>query len=251
MILTTLKQNQQKSITEKIQENHHQSPFVKYLKEIVYGGNDGIVTTLAVISGFAGAGGQNASNYSVLAVLLFAFANLFADATSMGLGNFLSMRSEAAVYQKHLKIEEKQLNKNQNLEKIEATYLLQKEGFNEIDSKKMVNLLTQNKNYWLEFMLEKELDMHNPKLQNPLLTALATFLAFIIFGFLPIIPYLLPNPGNFTFVYSISFAALSLILLGFLRFKVTGEKWQKAIFEVLLVGFMSSFVAFIVGIFFK
>lgn len=243
--------DQEKLITQKIEKNHHQNPFLNYLKEIVYGGNDGIVTTLAVISGFAGAGGENASNYSVVAVLLFAFANLFADATSMGLGNFLSMRSEAAVYQKHFKIEENELQNNTKLEKQEATYLLQKEGFNPVDSQKMVDLLSKNKQYWLEFMLEKELDMHNPKLQNPVFTAIATFAAFISFGFVPIIPYLLPIFGNMQYYYSIFFAGLSLILLGYLRFKVTGEKWQKAIFEVLLIGFVSSSVAFIVGVFFK
>lgn len=233
------------------QKNEQQNPFSQYLKEIVYGGNDGIVTTLAVISGFAGAGGQNGSNYSVLAVLLFAFANLFADATSMGLGNFLSTRSEAALYKKTLEIENKQLLNDTILEKKEAVVLLQKEGFNELDSEKMVNLLSKNKKYWLNFILEKKLDMHDPKLENATLTALATFTAFIVFGFVPIIPYLMRISSEYQYFASILGAGLSLILLGTLRYKVTGEKWVRAVGEVLLIGSLSASVAFIVGLFFR
>lgn len=238
-------------LTKKIKNDNKQNPIASYLKEIVYGGNDGIVTTLAVISGFAGAGGQNGSNYSVVAVLLFAFANLFADATSMGLGNFLSIRSEIAVYKKHLKTQSKQLNKNFDFKQKEAQSLLEGEGFNEIDSKKMVTLLSKNKPYWLNFMLEKELDLHDPRTHNATFTALATFTAFITFGFVPIIPYLLPIAGEYRYIYATLFAAVSLILLGTLRFKVTGEKWFKAVGEVLFIGAVSSAIAFIVGLFFK
>jgi len=70
----------------------------KYLKEIVYGGVDGIVTTFAVVAGFTGASSSGLLlDKGYLVVLLFGFANLFADATSMGLGNFLSVRTDQAL----------------------------------------------------------------------------------------------------------------------------------------------------------
>ena len=69
-----------------------------YLKEIVYGGNDGIVTTFAVVAGFAGAHANGHSYIPAITVLLFGLANLFADATSMGLGNFLAIRTEQDIY---------------------------------------------------------------------------------------------------------------------------------------------------------
>lgn len=60
----------------------------QYLAEIIYGANDGIVTTFAVVSGVAGA----ALNPSI--VLILGAANLFADGFSMGVSNYLSRRSE-------------------------------------------------------------------------------------------------------------------------------------------------------------
>ena len=59
-----------------------------YLPELVYGANDGIVTTLAVVSGVAGAA------LPTQVILILGFANLFADGFSMGASNFLSARSK-------------------------------------------------------------------------------------------------------------------------------------------------------------
>jgi vacuolar iron transporter family protein len=63
----------------------------KYISEIVYGGNDGIITTLATVAGFTGAyGGNLLGQAGPKILLLFAIANLFADGASMGVGSLLS-----------------------------------------------------------------------------------------------------------------------------------------------------------------
>lgn len=60
----------------------------RYLAEAVYGANDGIVTTFAVVAGAAGAG------LSSSVVLILGVANLLADGFSMGMSNYLSQSSE-------------------------------------------------------------------------------------------------------------------------------------------------------------
>ncbi|MEX0596612.1 MAG: VIT1/CCC1 transporter family protein, partial [Candidatus Paceibacterota bacterium] len=72
----------------------------QYLREIVYGGSDGIVTTFAVVAGFTGANvfGSNMIGITMGAVVLFGFANLFSDAISMGLGDYMSIRSQDDLY---------------------------------------------------------------------------------------------------------------------------------------------------------
>lgn len=64
--------------------------FEHYLRDLVYGANDGIITTFAVVAGVAGA------NLSPRIVLILGFANLVADGFSMGASNYLSIRSEEA-----------------------------------------------------------------------------------------------------------------------------------------------------------
>lgn len=59
----------------------------KYLPDLILGANDGIITTLAEVSGVEGAA------LSVRVILILGFANLVADGLSMGASNFLSRRS--------------------------------------------------------------------------------------------------------------------------------------------------------------
>ncbi|MFC6991137.1 VIT1/CCC1 transporter family protein [Haladaptatus sp. GCM10025707] len=65
-------------------------PSGRYIAELVYGANDGIVTTFAVVAGVAGA------TLSPTIVIILGVANLFADGFSMGMSNFLSRRSDIA-----------------------------------------------------------------------------------------------------------------------------------------------------------
>ena len=81
-----------------LRDEHQIGRFSESLREIVYGGNDGIVTTFAVVAGFAGAASDGVAAVGTIAVLLFGLANLFADAAAMGLGAFLSSRSQQEVY---------------------------------------------------------------------------------------------------------------------------------------------------------
>ena len=62
-----------------------------YLGDLVYGANDGIITTFAIVAGVAGA------DLDPRVVIILGFANLLADGFSMGASNFLSIRSAQAV----------------------------------------------------------------------------------------------------------------------------------------------------------
>jgi len=73
-------------------EPHEWRPLAQhYLKDLVYGANDGIITTFAVVAGVTGA------DLSFRIILILGFANLLADGFSMGASNFLAIRSDEAV----------------------------------------------------------------------------------------------------------------------------------------------------------
>jgi VIT1/CCC1 family predicted Fe2+/Mn2+ transporter len=236
-------------IDKQLQDYHKKSPFSDYLREIVYGGSDGIVTTLAVINGFFGAGGD--ANFALAALLLFSFANLFADGVSMGLGNFLSERSEKANYKMQARKESKQLEKEVDLECGETRYFLEQRGYEPEDARQLAVLISKNKPYWLEFMMENELDLHDPRGSNSFLTALFTFISFLVFGFIPIIPFLVVQDPQLAFGLALVGAFIALIILGLTRWYLTREKWYKAVFETVLVGTIASSVAYVVGVAFK
>lgn len=239
------------ALVEHLKKEHRASPLQTYLKEIVYGGNDGIVTTFAVVAGFAGANLAVTSPLGFLTVLIFGFANLFADGLSMGLGNFLSLRAEQDVYKAEEAKERHEIRTNPKMEREETIDILEEYGFTKDQAKKLTDIYATNEKYWVSFMMNYELEMANPQGENPFYTGLATFLSFMVFGFIPLTPYLLQLPAASAFSSSVIATTAALLLLGLLRWRVTGEGLIRSVAEIMVVGGTAAFIAYFVGTLFK
>ena len=139
----------QQTLRDHLKHEHSMSLFSGSIKEIVYGGNDGIVTTFAVIAGFTGAysATNTTLNLSILSVLLFGLANLFADGSAMGLGSFLSLRAEKSVYHAFKEKERYEIKHNPDMEKVETQEILQSRGYSKEDARSLTELLAKNSEY--------------------------------------------------------------------------------------------------------
>ncbi len=229
------------------------SLFTLYLRQIVYGGSDGIVTTFAVVAGFSGANiDPSMSSLPVLTVLLFGFANLFADATSMGLGNFLSVRADNDVYRQENAIIKSKLIQDPGTYIEISARLLETKGFNKEESAAIAHIYSRNTHYWADFMSRNLLNMTDSINEKAFQTSLATFLAFISFGSIPLIPYIFFHVSvSAQFLYSIVSAGVALILLGIFRWKVSKRNVFLSVLETLLIGGTSAVVAYCVGFMFQ
>lgn len=238
-------------LKQHIEKEHKQSPVATYLKEVVYGGVDGIITTFAVVAGFSGAALSNetTTQLTFLVVLLFGLANLLADGVSMGLGNFLAVRSDQSLYCKIRAQEEREIQENPGVEFEETVTILMSKGFSSEDAHTLASIYQKNETYWADFMMNHELEIPDPTDENPVYTGLATFLSFIIFGFIPLVPFIVLGsfPPGEVFQYSSISAFAALVLLGVLKWKVIGTRPIKSIGEVVLVGGVAAVVAFFVG----
>lgn len=246
--------NNKITIQEHLEKEHKQSPLSEYLREIVYGGIDGIVTTFAVVAGFSGANiaNETTAELTFATVLLFGFANLFADGVSMGLGNFLSILTEKDVYRQHKNKERMEIAHHAELEFDETKIILEEKGFSKDEAHQLATIYRKHPEYWVDWMMNNELEMPNPENTNPILTGLSTFSSFLIFGLVPLLPYLLfASSAKDTFSLSIFGTAIALLILGTLKGKVVGGGMKRSILEVVLIGSVSAIVAFLVGTLFK
>ncbi len=235
-----------------VKTEHKLSTFSQYLKEIVYGGVDGIVTTFAVVAGFAGAqNGEMVVGASVATVLLFGLANLFADATSMGLGNILSVRADQDVYRREKAKEQKEIANRKDAEIAETEHILVQKGFTPQQAKELAAIYATNEQYWVSFMMNNELEMANPEGEKPILTGLSTALSFMIFGVIPLLPYIFLSTHPNIFGISIASAAIALVILGLLRLLVTKESILRSVGEIVALGGVSATIAYLVGTFFR
>jgi VIT1/CCC1 family predicted Fe2+/Mn2+ transporter len=156
-----------------------------YLGDLVFGANDGTITTFAVVSGVAGA------SLDARIVLILGFANLVADGFSMGASNFLAIRSQESV------------------------------------------LRSQGKAAVEPF---------------PFRHGLATFLAFMLAGSVPLMSYLFPI-GESPFVVAVILTLATLFAVGAARAAVTDAAWWRAGLEMLAIGAAAAAVAYGTGAF--
>jgi VIT1/CCC1 family predicted Fe2+/Mn2+ transporter len=132
------------------------------------------------------------------------------------------------------------------MEKKETIAILKSRGFSEKDAIILTETYMKNPSYWLSFMMNDELKLPNSLEEKPHYTSLATFLAFVLFGIIPLVPYIL-NPTPEAFTGSLAFSLIALIILGLIRFKVTGENIVRCVLEIFAVGSLAAAIAYFVG----
>lgn len=152
-----------------------------YLGDIVYGANDGIITTFTVVSGVEGA------KLKPLIVIILGFVNLFADGVSMGASRYLSIRASSAA-------------KNTNRGYLEPFY-----------------------HAWI------------------------TFVAFVLFGAVPILSFVVPGFIAHRFLISSLMTAVILFVVGAMRGFLTKKHWLQGGFEMLSIGGVAAIIAYIIG----
>ncbi|MBS8225230.1 VIT1/CCC1 transporter family protein [Vannielia litorea] len=213
----------------------------QHLKQITYGGNDGIVTTFAIVAGFAGAEAEGAAGIGALAVLVFGLANLFADGVSMGLGEFLSTRSARALYRAE------RARVLAGADGAALVRMLEARGLSQPTAARAAACLEESPDLVADLLAGAGVAMPDLRGARPLVDGLVTFGAFLTFGLVPLLPYLLAGPEAGSLGASVGASLLALVALGALRARATGEALWRALAEVLGVGVLCALVAFAVG----
>lgn len=223
-------------------EDFHRTGVGGYVRDFVYGANDGIITTFAVVAGVAGA------DLSASVVLILGFANLLADGFSMAMSNYLGEKSNRDFVSTEREREEWEVERLPEEERQEIREMYQKKGLEGETLEKVVATITANKKLWVDEMMTGEhglLPEHGTT--HPWKNAATTFVAFVIAGFVPMIPYLFGMSSEKTFPYAIMATVAILFTVGSLRTLITGKKWYLAGAEMLAVGMLAAGFAYFIG----
>lgn len=233
-------------LTKALQEHQasepHGSGFGPYIHDIVYGANDGIVTTFAIVSGVNGA------DLSPSVVVIMGLANVLADGLSMGLGNFLSSRSKRDNYRRILKEEHQEIIDIPEIEREEIREIYRKKGFSDSDLEVVTRVITADKKVWVDTMMREEHGLTPEDSDHAALHGFVTFAAFLVFGMIPIAPYILPVSENSRFPVTIAATGVALLTVGLLRSYVTRERMFRGPLEILFIGTVCAAAAYGVGV---
>ena len=233
-------------------ESHHASHSAKYVKNIVYGGIDGIITTFSIIAACYGA------NLDLKYVITMGVANLIADGFSMGFGDYISSFFETKYILSEKDKESYEFEHNNQYEVNEMVELYTNEGLSVDDASKIVEILVSNEKYkpfFIKSMVSLELGLEIPEDNYKDLIkkeALITFTSFLVFGFIPLIIYLICYWSSYKdktniFVIDCFITTITIACLGYFQALITKQSKLKGAVVLTLNGIFSTSIAFMIG----
>lgn len=222
------------AILKRLREGNQPS----YLKDAVYGGIDGTVTTFAVVAGVVGAGLSNQT------ILILGVANLLADGFSMAVANYLGTKTENQQLELLKAFESHHIDTEPEGETNEVRNILKQQGFSGDLLEQNIQFYTDKKDRWIRFMIQNEYGISEQQ-SAPLKAALYTFFSFGLFGCLPLISYVFSFESPFFIASALS--GVSFVLVGALKSRWTIETPLASSLKTLALGASASAIAFYVG----
>jgi VIT1/CCC1 family predicted Fe2+/Mn2+ transporter len=223
---------------EAIRERLDGGPRHNYLRDWIYGGIDGAVTTFAVVTGVAGA------QLSTWVILALGFANLFGDGFSMAASNYLGTKAEHDDWHRLEEIENRHIDLAPEGEREEVRQIFERKGFEGSDLERVVTLMTATRERWVRTMLTHEYGLPH-EVRSPLIAAICTFSAFLVCGLIPLLPYLLTNKHSLWL--SIGLTAIVFVVIGSVKSRWSTASWARSGLTTLLVGAVAALLAYATG----
>lgn len=209
-----------------------------HLRDWVYGGIDGAVTTFAVVSGVAGA--QLSPNI----VIVIGLANIVADGFSMAASNYSATKTEVDDRRRLKDVERSHIALFPEGEREEVRQILAGKGLSGAALEEAVAAITANEETWINTMLVEEYGLA-PSVRSPVLAGVHTFLAFMLCGAVPLLPYLL---GLTTpLLWASALTATVFFAIGSAKSLWSLDHWTKSGAETLAIGLGAASMAYLVG----
>ena len=210
------------------------------LREVVFGAQDGLLSTVALVTGVAVA----VENQTT--VLVAGLAAALPGMLSMATGAFLGSRAEQDVQRAEIAREAQELEDNPAEELAELVVLYQREGKTYQEARHLADEIAQDKELWLRTLVEKELGISPDETSSPVKDALTMGIAFILAAIIPIFPHFFLE-GGAAISISIAAALTGLFILGVGKGRLVQRSPLLQGLEILTIGAISAGIGFGLG----
>jgi vacuolar iron transporter family protein len=209
-----------------------------WLREIVFGLNDGLVTTLVFIMAVSAA----APTQLVVIVL----GEVLAGGVSMALGGYLSARTEREILDHRIATERYEIEHEPEEERAELQAIYRDKGFSGALLHNVVNYLTANDERWHRAMVHDELGVVGEGRIVPWRRGVQVGLSFVVGGLIPALPVLLSLPQVRWWAYGLT--AITALTLGAIKSRYTRKNTVWAGLEFLLVVTAGTLAGVVLGL---
>jgi len=211
------------------------------IREAIFGAQDGLVSTLAVVSTVAGASGER------FPVLIAGIASALAGVFSMAAGEYMSSKSQREIFEAQIAGEREEVEERPGEAEAEMAYMLEEDGLPRPAATTMAATIAAHPEVLLKTMTEKELGLTGSHAEGtPLQGALIMGASFGIGALFPIVPYFVLSIGVATWS-SVALTGGVLFGIGVLKSRWTRRAWLRSGVEILLLGAFAGIAGFLFG----
>jgi vacuolar iron transporter family protein len=227
-------------LREHLEGERRSASVLSEVREAVFGAQDGLISTLAVVSTVGGATGQP------FAVLVAGLASTLAGIFSMAAGEYMSSKSQREIFEAQIATEAREVDERPFEAEAEVAFLLEQQGLDHDTSLRVAHELASNKQVLLKTMVEKELGLVVDEDANALRGAVVMGASFGLAALVPIVPYVFLGVSTALWV-SVLATGLMLFAMGALKSRWTGRHWLPSGLEIFGLGAVAGVAGYFFG----
>lgn len=211
-----------------------------YIRDLVLGFNDGLVSVYAVTAGVAGAA------FSSGQIFFTGIAAAVAGALSMAAGEFISTKSQAQFYESERQRENEHLKRWPHLEVLELKESLAEKGLEGDTLDRAVTAISSDREKFLDYMMKEEFGVGKESERSPVKAAFFVIGAFLIGSLFAFTPYYFLDPAKGIMV-STGTSLFGLFIAGVTRARASRLPPITAGVEMMLIGALAAAITFLIG----
>ena len=212
-----------------------------FLRNVVYGFNDGLTANFGLVAGVIGASATQAHH----TVIVAGVAGLIADALSMGSSGYLAAKSEQEVYANEIAMERDEIALMPEVERDELALIYEAKGMSAESAHALATEVMANPARMLEEQVQEELGIGEPHM-SPLREGWVTGTATAVGAFIPVFAFLIWS-GTTAVIIAFALSMLSHFIVGGARSVFTGRGVFRSGLDMFVVGLGVAVVGYFVG----
>jgi predicted membrane protein (TIGR00267 family) len=215
------------------------------LRDVVIGMSDGLTVPFALAAGLSGA--VDSSHIIVIAGI----AEIAAGSIAMGLGGYLSGKTEQDHYTNEVKREHFEVENLRQNEIEETKEFFANIGLSEAIQNQATEEIARDKDRWVDFMMKYELGLDKPDPRRATKSALNIGISYIAGGIIPLSPYFFISDVHEALKISVIATLICLFIFGYFKSRITGVNALWGAIRVTLIGAIAAGAAFTVASIFE
>ena len=221
------------------QEEHFEGS--DFVRDVVIGMADGLTVPFALAAGLSGAVD------STHIIITAGIAEIAAGSIAMGLGGYLSGRTEIEHYHSEEAREYFEVEHFPDKERAEVKEIFAGYGLSEPLQDKIVDELALNKKQYVDFMMRYELGLDKPEPNRARNSALTIGISYIVGGLIPLLPYVFCSSVHKGLLVSAAVTLLALLIFGYIKSRVTGQPPLKGAINTMIIGALAAGAAYAIA----